>query len=305
MTVAGEAIYIATSPKDISSIWSNTKTISLSPIAEAMHVSAGLTKEEAKSIFTVQPGASYNAGKQSDIIPNANFIRLHHQQLLPGPMFEELMNAKILPSMTQHLRFANHPHPAVVRKEGNAVVVSLNDLVVNTFITSKIDAYFGPMLLQMSPDLPKLFTRWEHVAWKLLFNMPDFLSHDTVAVKEEIFGALAHYLKLPRDERPGAAYYITAFEDMLQEHGFKEDVIAKCLFFHFWAVNGNVYKLAFWLIAHLSKDEELMLQIRDEVRPAVQGDDIDSLILLLWVGKPYRRAARSWYVLNTLLRDYN
>jgi cytochrome P450 len=46
------------------------------------------------------------------------------------------------------------------------------------------------------------------------------------------------------------------------------------------SVVGNLYKLAFWLVSHLAHDEGLLEQIRKEVRPAVQGNQVDETYLL-------------------------
>ncbi|KAF2732252.1 putative cytochrome P450 [Polyplosphaeria fusca] len=264
MTIAGETIYIATSAKDVNDVWSSSKTISINPIAEQMHVAAGLSKEQANFLFQVHHEASYNVNKVKPVIPNQYFIELHHQQLHPGPELEELIKGSAVPSIIEHLNFPKGAHPAVIQKEGKAII---------------IEAYYGPKMLEMFPNLSKDFTEWEHVAWKLLFSLPSFLSGDMVTVKQNLFGSLATYLRLPRNERPDEAPFVTRIEDMLREHGFDEDLIGTCLFFHFWAINGNVYKLAFWLTAHLSQDPELMQQIREEVQPATKIGSIDDTFL--------------------------
>jgi cytochrome P450 len=46
------------------------------------------------------------------------------------------------------------------------------------------------------------------------------------------------------------------------------------------SVVGNLYKLTFWLVAHLVHDQVLLEQIREEVSPAIQGDQVDETRLL-------------------------
>ena len=46
------------------------------------------------------------------------------------------------------------------------------------------------------------------------------------------------------------------------------------------SIVGNVYKLAFWTIAHLSQNPKLLEHIRQEILPAVKGQSIDEKFLL-------------------------
>lgn len=45
------------------------------------------------------------------------------------------------------------------------------------------------------------------------------------------------------------------------------------------SIVGNVYKMAFWLMAHLAHDPELLEEIRREILPAVQGNSLDEKYL--------------------------
>jgi cytochrome P450 len=45
-------------------------------------------------------------------------------------------------------------------------------------------------------------------------------------------------------------------------------------------INGNVYKLAFWLVAHLAWDPKLLGHIQQEVLPAMKGGILNEKYLL-------------------------
>jgi cytochrome P450 len=46
------------------------------------------------------------------------------------------------------------------------------------------------------------------------------------------------------------------------------------------SVVGNLYKLIFWLVSHLGQNPGVLDQIREEVLPAVQGEQVDERYLL-------------------------
>lgn len=46
------------------------------------------------------------------------------------------------------------------------------------------------------------------------------------------------------------------------------------------SIVGNLYKLTFWLVSHLAQDSSLLDQIRAEVLPAVQEEQVDETYLL-------------------------
>ena len=47
-----------------------------------------------------------------------------------------------------------------------------------------------------------------------------------------------------------------------------------------YSINGNAYKLCFWMLAYALHDPQILEKLRHEVTPAVHGDDIDLNYLL-------------------------
>ena len=235
MTVAGQTIYVATSPEDINSIWKNSKTISLNPITMDMYVLGGISEKSRKAMFEQHPAARYNAGLGRALTPTQMTIELHHQQLHSGPRLDALMSEKMIPSILQRLNVADDTNPAVISRSGTAAVVSLLDLCVDTFITEETNAFFGPELLRKSPELVEAFMSWEYCSWKFLFMLPDFLAQDMAKAKKTITTAFADYYRLPRSERGGSSHFVDALEEMLREVGLTEDEMGKFTLLHYWA----------------------------------------------------------------------
>ena len=235
MTVAGQTIYVATSPEDINSIWKNSKTISLNPITMDMYVLGGISEKSRKAMFEQHPAARYNAGLGRALTPTQMTIELHHQQLHSGPRLDALMSEKMIPSILQRLNVADDTNPAVISRSETATVVSLLDLCVDTFITEETNAFFGPELLRKSPELVEAFISWEYCSWKFLFMLPDFLAQDMAKAKKTITTAFADYYRLPRSERGGSSHFVDALEEMLREVGLTEDEMGKFTLLHYWA----------------------------------------------------------------------
>lgn len=233
--VAGQNIYVATAAEDVNAIWNNTRTVSGLPINEAMYDSAGLSEKSRKVMLQVDPSARYNAGNRRPLTPTQMVIELHHQQLHNGPKLEDLMANKIVPGLLEYLDFSNPAHPAVLSRSGQSTTVSLFELCVNAFVTEDTDAYFGPKLRQIAPDIISAFVDWEHTNWKFIMRLPDFLSRDMLKAKGTIVAAFEQYYALPRNERQGASHFVLALEDMLREVGLSEREMGQFTLLHYWA----------------------------------------------------------------------
>jgi hypothetical protein len=235
MKVAGQTIYVATSPDDIGRVWKNSKTISLNPITMDMYILGGISARSREAMFQQHATARYNSGNGLPLTPTQMTIELHHHQLHAGPRLDSLLQDKIIPSCFKRLNMSDSMNRAILSRSGNAAIVSLHELCVNTFITDVTEAYFGPALLSKSPNLIKAFLDWEYCSWKFLFMLPDVLAQDMIKAKETITNAFTNYYKQPRMSRLGSVYFIDSLEDMLVEVGLTKDEMGKFTLLHYWA----------------------------------------------------------------------
>lgn len=172
MIVAGQTIYVATAPEDISAIWKNSKTISLDPITMDMYTMGGISEKSRKAMFEKHPSSRYNAGQGRPLTPTEKTIDLHHQQLHKGPRLDSLMQDRMIPGIYKALDMMDSGNEAILSRSGNSVVISLFNLCVDTFITKETEAFFGPSLLKNSSELVKAFLDWEFSSWKFLSTFP-------------------------------------------------------------------------------------------------------------------------------------
>ncbi|KAJ5934518.1 cytochrome P450 [Penicillium verhagenii] len=171
-------------------------------------------------------------------------------------------------------------HPALLGEKDGAKIVSLEELCIDALITNVLEVFYGPAIWKIKPDFVHWFMLWERVNWKFLFQLPGVLSRDMLKAKGEMTDMFEKYFSLPRCERPGAAPWTIALEDNMRESNLTTDELARVLTLHTWAIVGNMYKSAFWLIAHLVYNPTDLEIIRAEILPAIQGDEIDHNYLI-------------------------
>jgi hypothetical protein len=200
-----------------------------------MYILGGISENSRKAMFAQHPTARYSMRQGPSLTPTQMTIELHHQQLHTGPRLDSLMRDKMLPSFFRKLDIEDPANQSVLSRSEDSAVLSLYDLCVDTFIAEETEAYFGPALLQKSPDLIKAFLDWEYCSWKFLFMLPDVFAQDMVKAKKTITVAFADYYRQPSSERPGSIYFVDELEKMLREVGLTEDEMGKFTFLHYWA----------------------------------------------------------------------
>ncbi|KAL8840529.1 MAG: hypothetical protein Q9176_003856 [Flavoplaca citrina] len=77
------------------------------------------------------------------------------------------------------------------------------------------------------------------------------------------------YFHLPQQQRPGAAWLIQTLEAEMRARGIGSTDIAALLMMTSWVVNGNAYKLCFWVLTHILYDPSLLAATRAEALSAV------------------------------------
>jgi hypothetical protein len=235
MKVAGQTIYIATSPEDVNAVWNSPKTISMDPITEEMYTGFNGGVNGLKALFTAHANAKYNEGNRKLLTPVQMVTEFHHRQLHSGPRLEELMSLRIIPPMSKKLDFSTSTTPAIRIRAHDSFTVSLFDLCIDSFIAGTTDAFFGPKLRQMQPNHVDAFESWEHCNWKFLFQLPSFFAKDMLTAKKTLLGGFANYYKLPRSKRPDSIFFVNELEDMLREAGLTEEEMACFTMMHYWA----------------------------------------------------------------------
>ena len=240
LTVAGETLYVLTSPRDTTEAYKNTTSLSFDGFVRDLMLACGGSPSGVDKMY--QRPASDGSGHVM-IAPNpmhkclANLtVDFHKQQLLPGDELDKL-GIEFLRIINEHLQWERMTSQCsyVVKASPNAVEVSLHKWCGDILVDAGTRAYFGERLLQIDPHLLHSFFDYHDKAWMLLFQYPHFLSKDMYAAKQRIIDALTTYFKLPKEQRQDEAWFIHALEREQRALGMSDQDVAALLMIVYWA----------------------------------------------------------------------
>ncbi len=232
----GTRIYVLTDPNDVANMYKNTATISYDSMIKEMHTLMECSEEGVETMFAIDPSAKHNISMGTPVGSAKMANEFHRHQLLPGPLFDDLFEGKILPYIwnTVNRRPTAIENPTRIDLSDGSPV-SLLALMVDIFDGGFTSAFFGAAIWKIHPTLMRDFMVWETTNWKWIFQMPKTISGDMIKAKDAIVNTFAEYVKVPANEREDSSYFTKAMEEMLRDIGVCELDMAKALMLHFWA----------------------------------------------------------------------
>jgi cytochrome P450 len=276
IVVAGTTIYIITSANDAALVLKNVENLTFDEYIRDMMLRFG-TSEAAVEAMWRHP--SKDEAQNPKLIPNPMHKALSHLQesimkwqLHPGAKLETL-SEKFLGCISSAMTW-EHMTTKVVRsesKDGKYRIVGLLEWTQEVLLESATRTFFGDRLLDMEPDLFKNFFTFDDNSWLFTYKIPKPWSKEMLAAKDVVQRALEKYFALPAEDRPGEAWVIRTLEDEMRGRGIASKDIAAMLNMIFWVINGNAYKLCFWILAYLMHDPALFSAIKEEVVSAIDA----------------------------------
>lgn len=234
--MAGNSIFIVTSPDDLTEIYKNTTTVSQRTFVRGMYTWMGIRPQIIEKMWET-PSAGKSLSSSRGALPAFDMIKAYHrQQLHAGDNFEELMNQRIIPGLKNKLVWDEiKTHDSCIRSSDDSITFSFWEWCSEAVINGSTRAYFGKKIFEINPDLLKSNVAWERSSWKYVFKLPPFLSRDMINAKEEIVRTLREYFETPKEERTDALFFVGAVEDELRATGLNSDEIARVVMLHHWA----------------------------------------------------------------------
>ena len=104
----------------------------------------------------------------------------------------------------------------------------------NLLVEAGQDAYFGPMLKCVDPQLPQVFLDFDKRSWQLLFGLPYFLSMRMHKSKDMIISALTTYFRLPSEQKEASVWSVDVLETEMRHLGLKDKDIATMMMILYW-----------------------------------------------------------------------
>ncbi|KAL3431349.1 putative cytochrome P450 [Aspergillus tetrazonus] len=268
LTLAGKTMYIIADPKDAAELIRNSH--SLSTLTTELYTRMGIPQAVIERLFTVYPDAPFNARSNARPMHATDaMIEMYRAHLSPGAQLDEFLERDVTARILNAFVKIPGPFNKVRRDAGGPAVVSLHELCCEAFVKGIVGAYYGDLIFSLNPGLIAQFMVWEKVNWKLLFGLPSFLSGDMLAARKGLVDGFVAYFDLPRAERRHENYWVNGVEDSLRWLNVSNEDIARIFMLQTWAILGNMYKMTFWLVAHILHDAALADAITAEIRPAV------------------------------------
>ncbi|KAL9012907.1 MAG: hypothetical protein Q9180_009060, partial [Flavoplaca navasiana] len=148
--------------------------------------------------------------------------------------------------------------------------VSLFAWTEETLLDGATKAFFGESSDRTGARALRKLLLHDDNSWKFTYKIPRPWSSDIYAAKKTAQDAMGVYFHLPQQQRPGAAWLIQTVEAEMRARGIGSTGIAALLMMTSWLVNGNAYKLCFWVLTHILYDPSLLAATRAEALSAVR-----------------------------------
>ena len=235
LTLAGEKLYVLTSPKDVAEAFRNTSTLSHDGFVSELMLAVDTNPRAVDKMYedpeeggftTLQPNPHHKALAQLT-------TDFHKTQLLPGEQQDDI-SAKFLASLNSYLFWQKLSGTYVLESKPEGKTISLLGLCTEVLLTAATNVYFGEKLLQSTPDLPKWFFDFDSLGWMLVYRYPKMLSKGLQAAKQNIIGALTNYFDLPKEQRTGETWFVRTLEAEQRQLGMKSKDIASLMMLVYW-----------------------------------------------------------------------
>jgi hypothetical protein len=218
------------SPQEISITHRSTATLTYDKFIRETLLSLGASREAVDTWIPLYDQAHTN-------LLHKEFLhigqRLCQQQLLAGKESETLQHV-LLRRIEASLAWHKIPEKITLSSTPEKKTVSLLGWCREVLLESATHAFFGDRLLEIEPNLLKIFSIFDASSWKLHYGYPRFLSRELYAARDKIHTALVTYLKLPKEKRPDAAWLIHGFETEMRRLGIEEEDIAAVMVPVYW-----------------------------------------------------------------------
>ena len=238
--MAGQTLYIITSPQDVNSLYRNTASLTFDEYVKDMMLSLGVSESGVDSLWRPsQPSEGAIDGEETS---HSNKPLIHsaedfyRSQLYPGQRFDDLQKS-FLGEIADSLSWEKVPTLALDSPSIDGSQIKQTSLLAwcrEILMSSATKAFFGSRLLQIEPDLFKVFFKFDDEGWKLNYKYPQILSQDMYSAKGQMLKMFESYFALPKAERTGEAWLVRTMEVEMRKRGMSESDISAVVMSIYW-----------------------------------------------------------------------
>jgi hypothetical protein len=276
ITMGGQTFYIVTKDSDVRTVFRNSTSLTFEIFAQEILNDLGCSQSAIKSLYGISESSNQYARELKSTSPAKITRQLHHHQLFPGNLINDI-GADFIQyfEKTMTVDYLKAQEGYATPLDDDTVTVSLFALNSDIFTNAAQEAYFGSRLRTIEPNMAWTMLEFDDLAWQLLFKYPPFLSRRMRAAKDKAVDALEQYFACPQTERTDTAWFTPTFETEMRKADLNNRDLAISAMTIYWGATTNLRKGAFWFIAHLLFDQELLAAVLREIAPAFTGQAID------------------------------
>jgi hypothetical protein len=238
LTVAGQQLYIVTSPPDVSAVYRNNTTLTFDQFVRDIMFSIGASEDAIRKMWEA-PGGSQNAGADDKTQSRLHKALAHagedfyRQQLQPGDQLDELW-PRIQNLIDESLLWDNITGDGIISKDNDTKKVSLLKWSGAVLLSSVTRAIFGERLLQLEPELLEYFTIFDDNTWKLTYKLPRPFAKDMFSARDKIVATFEQYFALPEMERADATWLVHTLAREMKHLQLEQKDMAALFAMPFW-----------------------------------------------------------------------
>lgn len=234
VTLAGSKLYILTNPKHVGETYKNTSTLSFEEFVRDMMRTSGSSEFVIKKMYET-PDPDKAIFPNPRMKPLAKMAKdLHIHQLYAGKpldvLREEIYKFYDSPMKLKHMSQLSY----TISSGPNEVVLPLYIWTSDVIIGAGQEAYFGPLLAKVAPQLIWDFLEFDDLTWQLLYQYPKFLAKKMYSARDRVVIGLEKYFTELQTNRGVKSWFTPAMENEMRNLEFDTHEVAIMMMTIYW-----------------------------------------------------------------------
>lgn len=228
--IAGRSMLVVQSPRLIDQIVGDSETFSFDPFIYDWYKGLVNVSDEAQNLLWKSAAQGYQSLKPN---PKGKALVHHglellHTQLLRNSQMETVFHAAV-DEMKRLAQWESFCQTGVLREADGVKVVSLYKWCRDIVIHAQVNAFFGPYINEMEPDLASVWDNWSLNSWILSYGFPSFLTAGATVPREKMIKLVRKWMQVPKNERRGGTAFVKELEAEMEHAGLSQDDSARVL----------------------------------------------------------------------------
>ena len=233
ITIAGQKMYIITSPKDVATVYKHPDTLTFEGFVKDMYVSLGMSNEGIAKMFGASASKDIPGTRPTDQKQAHLGVGVQREQLHPGEHLDDLI-ATYVKHIKRQMKWENIPEICKAKSVGDQKVVSVRKWCEDVLGHATVEAFFGNVLLELEPSLLDGFHQFDSNSWMLLYQYPRPFARPMFRALDKGAEAFTRYFQLPVTKRQ-PCHYIKTVESKQRQAGMSDRDIGIAAQGLFWA----------------------------------------------------------------------